>query len=58
MQVRAVSAEEAEKKSVDELFKALSSDPEGLSPEEAAERLKSFGPNALEENHNSPISLD
>ncbi len=43
----------AEKKSIDEVFKALDSTPKGLSTSEAQKRLQQFGHNALEEKQSS-----
>ena len=39
----------------DELFTSLGSSPKGLAPEEAADRLRRFGPNALESKRVSPV---
>ncbi len=55
MAIDPISSELAQQKSVAELWEALATSPQGLSGEEAANRLAQFGPNALEEKKVSPL---
>ncbi len=41
----------------DQVYEALGSRPQGLTSEEAAERLKQYGPNALKEEKGQPLYL-
>ena len=55
METERITTEQAEKNSPEELFKALSSSPEGLTSQEAIKRLALYGPNALEDKKVNPI---
>jgi H+-transporting ATPase len=55
MAIQLISSEKAEQSSAEELFRSLSADRNGLSSEEAQQRLVSYGPNALEEEKVSPL---
>ncbi|MEJ2588868.1 MAG: plasma-membrane proton-efflux P-type ATPase [Deltaproteobacteria bacterium] len=48
-----ISGEQAEKKSVKELYETLDSGPQGLSQSEAQKRLDQYGPNSLEREKES-----
>ncbi|MFP3866941.1 MAG: plasma-membrane proton-efflux P-type ATPase [Desulfobacteraceae bacterium] len=51
-----ISAEAARTVSIDELLEKLGASLEGLTSEEAAQRLKEYGPNALAEKKVSPLA--
>ena len=55
MEVQQIGSEDAKSKSGEELFKILSSSAEGLSEEDAEQRLEQCGPNALESKEESAI---
>jgi H+-transporting ATPase len=50
-----ITGEEAQQKSVDDLFTQLDSSPQGLTSAEAERRLGQYGPNALEEKKVNPV---
>ncbi|MEJ2166343.1 MAG: plasma-membrane proton-efflux P-type ATPase [Desulfobacterales bacterium] len=50
-----ITGDEAEEKSVEDLFTQLDSNPKGLSSSEAEARLTQYGPNALEEEKTNPV---
>lgn len=50
-----VSIKEAEKLSVEDLFRRLSTGPDGLSGEEAEKRLRAYGPNEIIEKKKNPL---
>lgn len=51
----ALDRKEIEESSPEDLFSDLSASEEGLSEEEAQERLETHGPNALEEKKRNPV---
>ncbi|MEJ2634122.1 MAG: plasma-membrane proton-efflux P-type ATPase [Calditrichia bacterium] len=55
MEATIIQSEEAQKESKEELFKHLSTGPQGLSSEEVQKRLAQYGPNALKEEKENPI---
>ena len=55
MELKNISSSDAEKTSVEDLYKVLESRPEGLGHSEAQQRLEQYGPNALVEKKVSPI---
>ncbi|MBW2010689.1 MAG: plasma-membrane proton-efflux P-type ATPase [Deltaproteobacteria bacterium] len=55
MEARFLSTEEAEKTSVTDLFKDLSSSERGISTSEAKERLQQYGYNEIEEKKINPL---
>ncbi|MCB2185219.1 MAG: plasma-membrane proton-efflux P-type ATPase [Deltaproteobacteria bacterium] len=55
MPVSQLSAQQAEKLTLDDLYQAVESSPAGLAPGEAAARLAQLGPNALEEHKKHPL---
>ncbi|MDP8218361.1 MAG: plasma-membrane proton-efflux P-type ATPase [Candidatus Theseobacter exili] len=55
MEVQQIGSEEAKSKSSDELYKILSTSPDGLSDEEVKQRLEQCGPNALESKEESAL---
>lgn len=55
MQGNFIGIDEAENQSIEELLENLSSSSTGLSPSEAAERLKQFGVNEIQEAKVSPF---
>jgi H+-transporting ATPase len=55
MEPRFLSTEEAEKASIDDLLKELSSSQGGISTSEAEERLQQYGYNEIEEKKVSPL---
>jgi H+-transporting ATPase len=50
-----ITGDEAEGKSIKDLFSRLDSSPEGLSDADAESRLKRYGPNSLQEKKVNPI---
>ena len=52
---RIIDDDTAKSQSPDELFETLSSSKKGLTSDEAASRLTSYGPNAIEEKKANPI---
>jgi len=55
MSISQIKSDEALNRSVAELFAALETSPQGLSSDQAQERLALFGPNALIEKKLNPI---
>jgi H+-transporting ATPase len=55
MEFQQIGSEKAQVTSVQELFRELATEKNGLSSEEAQKRLISFGPNVLEEHKVNPI---
>ncbi len=55
MTIEQVGTTEAQQKGDQELFEILASSPQGLSSDQAQERLAQFGPNALEEKRVNPF---
>lgn len=55
MTVEQISSDAAQQQSIDQLYTALSTSPQGLSGDEARQRLARFGPNALEEKKVNPL---
>ena len=55
MTIEQVSSDVAQEQSIQELCAALSTSTQGLSSDEAQNRLAQFGPNALEEKKVNPI---
>jgi H+-transporting ATPase len=55
MDFKKISSQEAEKKSIEDIYHLLESSPEGLSGSEARKRLETYGPNALEEEKGNPL---
>jgi H+-transporting ATPase len=55
MTIDQISNDLAQQQSIEELYAALSSSPQGLSSDEAQNRLAQFGPNALKEEKVNPI---
>ena len=55
MTIDYISSEAAQEKSIDQLCNELSTSPAGLTNEEAQNRLKQFGLNALEEKKVNPF---
>jgi len=55
MDFKKISSQEAEKKSIEDIYHLLESSPEGLSGSEARRRLETYGPNALEEEKGNPL---
>ncbi len=55
MTIDQISSDMAEHRSIEELLSTLSTSPEGLSSEEARNRLTQLGPNALEEKKVNPL---
>ena len=55
MEFKKISSQEAENKSIEEVYHIFESRSEGLSGSEVQERLKTYGPNALEEKKGSPL---
>ncbi|MEJ2654621.1 MAG: plasma-membrane proton-efflux P-type ATPase [Acidihalobacter sp.] len=53
--IKSIDSQNAEKLSVDDIFKQLESTPQGLAAGDAQQRLTQFGPNALEEKKVSPL---
>jgi H+-transporting ATPase len=53
--IEQVKSDEAQNQSVEELFEALGASRQGLSSDQAQERLAQFGPNALEEKKVNPV---
>ncbi len=51
----AAGSKRFEEKSIDELFKELETSKQGLSEEQARQRLQRYGPNALEEKPINPL---
>jgi H+-transporting ATPase len=50
-----ITGEEAEGKSIEDLFTQLDSSPQGLTSAEAEKRLARYGPNSIEEKRVNPI---
>ncbi|MDD2902527.1 MAG: plasma-membrane proton-efflux P-type ATPase, partial [Syntrophales bacterium] len=55
MTIEQVSSDAAQQQSVEELWTTLATSSQGLSSEEARNRLAQFGPNALEEKKEHPL---
>ena len=55
MERQAISTDEARGMAVDDLYRALSSQREGLTRSEAEDRIKRFGPNELPEKEESAV---
>ncbi|HKI49285.1 MAG TPA: plasma-membrane proton-efflux P-type ATPase [Desulfobacteria bacterium] len=55
MDFKKISSQEAEKKSIEEIYHLFESSPEGLSGSEVRKRLETYGPNALEEKKGNPL---
>ncbi|MBN2569478.1 MAG: plasma-membrane proton-efflux P-type ATPase [Deltaproteobacteria bacterium] len=55
MEFQQIGSEKAQDTSIQELFRELATERNGLSGEEAQKRLVSFGPNVLEEHKVNPI---
>lgn len=55
MEFQQIGSEKAQNTSIQELFRELATERDGLSGEEAEKRLSAFGPNVLEEHKVNPI---
>ena len=55
MELERISSSDAEKKSVEELYRIFESRPEGLSSSEAQKGLEQYGSNALSEKQINPV---
>jgi H+-transporting ATPase len=55
MELQQIGSEKAQDTSIQELFRELATERNGLSGEDAQKRLVSFGPNFLEEHKVNPI---
>jgi len=55
MEFQQIGSEKAQHTSIQELFRELATERDGLSGEEAQKRLTAFGPNILEEHKVNPI---
>lgn len=55
MTIPRIVGDVAQRESIQDLFTTLSTSPEGLSTQEARNRLEQFGPNALEEKKVNPL---
>lgn len=55
MDIQQITSEMAQQKSAEELWAALATSPQGLSSDEAMDRLSQFGPNELAEKKVNPI---